>query len=170
MRANINTTGVSLDALSKFLPALRKYFQRRVARENVEDLIQDVCVSFQARKTDQPIENAEAYLFTIARHVLSRHIRLEKLIDLDSTDFELAAIEDTAPLPDQQFQDKEFLDQVLKTIERMPPKTRQVFIMHRFESMTYREIARNFGISTSAVEKHIMSALRTLMLISERMR
>lgn len=170
MKASTEEKGISHDSLSQFLPALRKYFQRRVAREHIEDLIQDVCVSLQSRKTNRPIENPEAYLFTIARHVLARHIRLENLIAFDGSELELSAVKDSTPLPDQIFQDKEILGQVIEAIEELPLKTRQIFIMHRFENMTYRAIAKNFGVSTSAVEKHIMSALQSLMLVSERMR
>lgn len=40
----------------------------------------------------------------------------------------------------------------------MPPRTRDIFTLHRFGEMTYAAIGRQFEISTSAVEKHIMAA------------
>jgi RNA polymerase sigma-70 factor (ECF subfamily) len=40
-----------------------------------------------------------------------------------------------------------------------------VFLLHRFEGLSYSEIARRLGVSRSAVEKHMMHALQ---MLSER--
>jgi DNA-directed RNA polymerase specialized sigma24 family protein len=40
--------------------------------------------------------------------------------------------------------------------------------MHRVEGLSYPEIARRFGISTKAVEKHMSHALRELRGARER--
>ena len=50
----------------------------------------------------------------------------------------------------------------MQDILALPERTRDVFMLHRFEQMSYPEIARAFGISVSAVEKHIIKALRRL--------
>ena len=170
MKPNIVGASLNAAALNDLLPALRKYFQRRVSRQYAEDLVQDVCVNLQARKSDRPIENAEAYMFTVARHVLARHLRREATLFLSDSALEIENVHDAAPLPDKQLQDKEDLSHVLTAIEEMPSRTRDIFIMHRFENMTYSEIARQFGVSTSAIEKHIMAALRTLIQVSGAVR
>lgn len=43
-------------------------------------------------------------------------------------------------------------------LEELSPRTRDVFLQHRLEGRTYREIAAPLGISISAVEKHIARA------------
>jgi DNA-directed RNA polymerase specialized sigma24 family protein len=48
-------------------------------------------------------------------------------------------------------------------MEAMPVRTQEIFLLHRFEEMTYPAIAAALGISVSAVEKHIMIALRLLV-------
>ena len=45
----------------------------------------------------------------------------------------------------------------------MPERTRDIFVLHRFENISYGEIAMRMNISVSAVEKHIMKALKLLM-------
>ena len=47
-------------------------------------------------------------------------------------------------------------------IRALPPKTRDAFLLHRFEALTYRQIAARLGVSVSMVEKHIAEALRQL--------
>ena len=47
-------------------------------------------------------------------------------------------------------------------IRALPPKTRDAFLLHRFEALTYRQIAGRLGVSVSMVEKHIAEALRQL--------
>lgn len=47
-------------------------------------------------------------------------------------------------------------------IRALPQRTREAFLMHRFESQTYRQIAARLGVSVSMVEKHIAEALRQL--------
>jgi RNA polymerase sigma-70 factor (ECF subfamily) len=58
--------------------------------------------------------------------------------------------------------DREALDVIVAAISDLPTRTRDVFVLHRFEEMTCNTIAAEFGMSVSAVEKHIMKALRFL--------
>jgi RNA polymerase sigma factor (sigma-70 family) len=64
--------------------------------------------------------------------------------------------------PERVLLDREALETVVDAIAALPPRTREVFVLHRFEEMTCNGIAEQLGISVSAVEKHIMKALREL--------
>ena len=44
-------------------------------------------------------------------------------------------------------------------VDAMPPKTRRVFLMHRVDELSYREIHEMLGISIATVEYHMMKAL-----------
>ena len=44
-------------------------------------------------------------------------------------------------------------------VDAMPPKTRRVFLMHRVDELSYREIHELLGISIATVEYHMMKAL-----------
>jgi len=158
------------EALPGYLPALRRYFRRRAPGAEVEDLVQDVCLGVQARRAQGEIENLEAYLFTVARHVLSEHARRSaRRVDVQA-DLELEAFGDPEPRVDRQLLDREALKSALQALEEMSERTQAIFVMHRFEEMTYSAIARRSGISVSAVEKHMMSALRILQDAAGRRR
>ncbi|NIJ38531.1 RNA polymerase sigma-70 factor (ECF subfamily) [Sphingopyxis panaciterrae] len=44
-------------------------------------------------------------------------------------------------------------------IARLPKRTRDVFLMHRFDDLPYDRIAHRLGISEKAVEREIVRAL-----------
>lgn len=54
------------------------------------------------------------------------------------------------------------LRRVMATIDTMPPKRREVFLLHRVEELTYPQIARQLGVSIKTVEKHMHLAMLQL--------
>ena len=162
------TKGVATTAtaLTRYLPALRHFFRRRVPGVDADDLVQDVLLNLMRRKTDSQIENVEAYIFTIARNVLVNHHRRAANSVIDQATLYSDDIGDTTPTSERWLQGRESLSLALKAIENMPSRTRSIFLMHRFDDMTYASIARHLGISVSAVEKHIMSALQILLEVT----
>jgi RNA polymerase sigma-70 factor (ECF subfamily) len=103
----------------------------------------------------------ERYLFTVAGNALkrkrSRDGRWTELGD------EQSLLPPDELSPERIVLSRERLGSAVAVIAKLPPRTRQVFMLHRFEEMTYRRISQKLGISVSAVEKHIMNALRAIM-------
>ena len=50
----------------------------------------------------------------------------------------------------------------MAAIDSLPPRQREVFLLHRMEEMNYLQIARRAGISIKAVEKHMRQAMKHL--------
>jgi RNA polymerase sigma-70 factor (ECF subfamily) len=44
-------------------------------------------------------------------------------------------------------------------VRRMPRITREIFLAHRLEGLSYEDIARRTGVEVSQVERHIGRAL-----------
>jgi RNA polymerase sigma factor (sigma-70 family) len=61
--------------------------------------------------------------------------------------------------PERVLIGKDTLREFLKGLETLGERTRDIFILARIEHMHQRDIAKLFGISVSAVEKHIVKAL-----------
>jgi RNA polymerase sigma factor (sigma-70 family) len=63
------------------------------------------------------------------------------------------------PTPESAATVAEELDLALRAIDDLPPRCRQVFLLHREQHLSYAQIAEKCGISVKMVEKHISTAL-----------
>ncbi len=50
---------------------------------------------------------------------------------------------------------------------RMKPKTREIFLAHRLDGMSYAEIAEVTGMSVSGVEKQMIRAIAQLARLAD---
>ena len=146
--------------MTTYGPGLRRFFRRRVAEADVDDLVQDVFVRLQAARSGAPIENVEGYLFTTARNVLisqyrKRASRTVPLSEEWSDGFERI---DTIS-PERIAIGREEYLRVLDAIGGLPPRAREAFQLHRFEHLTYQTIAQRMGISKESVKELMHRAI-----------
>ena len=66
------------------------------------------------------------------------------------------AVEDRSP--ERVLLGKQTLADVLRTLDNLGEKTRDIYILFRLENMKQREIAALLGIGQSTVEKHVIKA------------
>lgn len=52
-------------------------------------------------------------------------------------------------------------------LEKLDERAREVFILHRLESMKYADIARMYGLSVSSIEKDMIRAIAHLARYAE---
>lgn len=148
----------------RFERPLRAYFSKRVPPgTDVDDLVQEVFLRLARRDDLSDVRNIEGYIFQTAANLLrdegrkvgfARH-QNAVLFDETSHGHEVLS-------PERVLLAKDTLDCVMSAIERLPHKTRIVFVLRRFEGMRYGDIARRMGISVSAVEKHMLRAVARL--------
>jgi RNA polymerase sigma factor (sigma-70 family) len=55
------------------------------------------------------------------------------------------------------------LSSVIAALEALPERTRTIFVLYRLEAVDQDVIAKSYGISKSAVKKHMMRAMAALM-------
>ena len=146
--------------VEQYGPALRRYFFRKVPPAEVEDLVQTVFLNMHQRASGEPVDSVERYLFRVAAHVLARRhrdgpsrlgVRIDEAVE---------PIEDLSP--ERIVIGRQALARLQVALSQLPPKTREAFILHRYEEMTYAAIAVRLQISVSGVEKLIIRALRQL--------
>jgi RNA polymerase sigma-70 factor (ECF subfamily) len=72
-------------------------------------------------------------------------------------EFEL--ILDTSPKPDEVFAAEECLERMRVALDAVSRRTRDILFLHRLDGLSYAQIAEQTGLSISAIEKHVASAL-----------
>lgn len=146
------------DSLIRFLR------QRLRVKEDAADIAQEAYIRMMQYEGSQKIQSPSSMLFRIAINVandLGRSEQARRVSDQLSIDgLELASHE---PSADREIAAQQDLDILYGTIEQLPPKCRQVFLLSRVERMTYPQIAVHCGISVKMVEKHISHALAICM-------
>ena len=64
--------------------------------------------------------------------------------------------------------DVEQLRRLRRALAKLDPRTRELFLLHRTEGLSYGEIAERLGIPHEAVERHVADALYRLAVRMER--
>jgi RNA polymerase sigma factor (sigma-70 family) len=150
--------------LAELRPALVRFFRRRrTAPGEAEDLAQDVIVSTLARSNWASHEQAKGYVFRAAinrwRDRRRRQISHGTQIEWNE---ESARATGEAISPERVLMVEDELLRVVAALQELSERTRDIFMLHRLEHMTYPQIARSLSISVSAVEKHVIKALAHL--------
>jgi RNA polymerase sigma factor (sigma-70 family) len=152
-------------ALADQLAALRRrLIQRgRSSRRDLDDLIQEgflrLCLYQQERKV--PVRDPVAFLVDVVEKVHIDRLRRATISRRIFSDRPLEEVDcvDTASLPEQDAEACQLIARIEKSLATANPRTREAFLLHRFDGLSYLEIAARFSISTRAVTNHIAKAL-----------
>ncbi len=126
-----------------------------------EDLAQEVFLELW-RKRDQLQVNTslKAYLRRAAVNRSLNYIRDRKIsFELDDSQVPIAS---GLPTIGQHLEAEELQRFIDQAIDQLPERCRVVFVLSRFEQLSYAEIAENLDISVKTVENQISKALKLL--------
>jgi len=138
--------------------------RRGRTREEAEDLIQDAFLKMQeycerggqVRQPEGFLVRTVLRLAANARRDAHRNLYCEEPVE------NLTLIVDTTPTPDEVLAGDQCLERMRDALDAVSRRTRDVFFMQRLDGLSYAQIAQRLGVSISAVEKHIASALAIL--------
>jgi RNA polymerase sigma-70 factor (ECF subfamily) len=141
---------------------LRRFLTGRVRNlADVPDLIQQVFLRMLRISDLEVIRSPEAYLFTVALHVAQQHAIRESALppcmDVSRLLTELQAAADADPA--SQVDAEQCLAEWQRAFEKLSPKARATFILHRQHGLTLEQIARELGISFPMAKKYLVKAL-----------
>lgn len=124
--------------------------------EQAEEVVSDVFfVLWKNRERLDIHSNVRGYLYRCVRNAaleVFRQTRPEVALTAQHD------IQDVT-MPDSDLEYRELDAQIEKAIDSLPERCRQVFVMNRFDSFTYKEIAFALGLSEKTVEHHMVKAL-----------
>lgn len=143
-----------------YYAGVKKYVLRCIKNDSwAEDMAIEVLARIWEKRQVIKAETFEAYLFTIARNKVINHWerKIDILLSSDIPEAELS----TASFQDPLLQ-KELEKVYREGIDEMPAQRRAVFLLHRNEQLSYRQIAARLNISPKTVENQMTDALKQL--------
>jgi len=146
-------------------PLIRYLSKKTQNNEDANDLAQEAFLRMHTFQQTEQLENAKAFLFKTANNLLIDQVRRTKVHNkfLDKEMMvELSDEDKYSPSAERTACAEQELEQIYKAVELMPEKVRRAFLMHRGTDMTYPQIAKDMGVTTSMVEKYIVQALKFL--------
>ena len=116
--------------------------------------------------------NAQAYVLTMIKHKCLDYLRhqqvkqdmMENIQQLQVWELStrITTLENYEP---SEIYTDEIRKLVEQTLQLMPPQTRRIFEMSRFENLSHKEIALRLGMTTKGVEFHIAKVLKVLRVV-----
>jgi len=154
-----------------FMAEMAVQYSRRLRRflslhlrntADVPDLAQEVFLRLLRVQDPGSIRSPEAYLFTVASHVIQQHTARQSTAPLEM-DIADAFVEAQALSPDDPHARAE-LDQRIEGLQRvideLPPRLAATLVLARLKGESLQEISTQLGVSRESVKKYLARALQ----------
>ncbi|MBV8503289.1 MAG: RNA polymerase sigma factor [Paucibacter sp.] len=148
MNSNLNTL------LNRIRSAL---VRRGRSVQDAEDLVHEAWVRMASYQQEQVVERPEAFLMRTALN-LSIDAHRTSVSHGESVLLEEVVLVDASPAIEDVLLARERLARLSICLGRLSEKSRSIFLAHRVDGLTYREIADRHDLSITTVEKHIAKA------------
>lgn len=142
---------------------LRRFLARRLpqASADLQDLMQEVYLRLLRIPDTEAIRNPEAYLHTVASHVLHQHALKQAVtaipIEPDDIATALEASFDTDPYTQVQLQQK--FEALGIGLQQYSPRAYATLLMYRCEGLTLEQIGNRFGVTRVMAKKYLIKAM-----------
>lgn len=152
----------------RYYRELLSFLSRKVSdRATAADLAQESYARvYAAQQAGEPVREPRALLYRTARNLVidqgrrsdvrARYAEAGDDVASDEADNTLGP---TAFEPDAALASQQMVNAILATIDQLPPRCREAFILHKFDGLTHAEVARRMSVSVKMVEQHVKNAV-----------
>lgn len=124
------------------------------------DVVQEIFIDLWVRRSKLNIENLRAFLYQAVRNRVAKHIRKIKLKEKHKIAIKNLYVKETGA--DTMYEFKELNQSIQLSLNRLPERCHEVFLLSRYEYKSNSEIAEKLNISKRTVETHISKAIKHL--------
>jgi len=142
------------DIIRSYGHRLFSFIRGRVqSHEDAEDIAQDVWTQFTTVVDSEPIEQASAWLFKVARNKITDKHRKKQAGALEDYTYETdegevylkeILLSDSGD-PETEHLRNVFWEQLFEALAELPEAQRQVFTWHELDDLSFEEIAERTG-------------------------
>lgn len=141
---------------------LRRFLSLRLRNAaDVPDLAQEVFLRLLRVDGYESIRSPEAYLFTIASHVIQQHAvrRASEPVSVDVADVfsELKTAQSDDPA--DQVAHGQRLDELERMLARLPTRVATALVLHRVAGYSVQEVGDELGVSRETAKKYLARAV-----------
>lgn len=130
------------------------------SKPDAEEIVQEVFLKiWHLRASLDPDLSFNAYLFKIAYRQIMERFRKTSLERRYLADISTEVVTFTDEM-NERADYHSLLELVQKSIDRLPPRQKEVLLMRRSAGMAVADIAEKLGISPKTVEHHLTEALK----------
>lgn len=152
------------ETVKKESPRLLDFIRKRIPDvADAEDILQDVFFQLiEATRLTKPIENAGAWLFTVARNKITDRFRKKKpeslekqLLHSREEEGEMLNLSDILPaqndLPEIKMLRAAVTEALENALDELPKEQREVFMLHEIDRKSFKEISEITGASVNTL-------------------
>lgn len=149
------------DLIQRHREELLGFLAHRIScPETAADILQDAFFRLTQFESASRIANPRAFLYKVVGNLAIDHLRKhQREAGRRADEDELADHADAGPDMERQVYGGQQLAHLRQAIAELPPKCREVFVLHKFHHYSYSQIMRELDIAESTVLKHITKAL-----------
>jgi len=155
---------------NQYFDTIRKYVYYKSGNSDLAtEIAQEVFVKVWEKQFDFKSKKIVPLLYKIARDQFINHTRREHVKQEYLKDFKLNFREG---ITENIIEYKELKETYENALAKLSEKQREVFLMSRLETLTYKEIALRLDITVKAVEKRMsitLSELKKKLLSYEKL-
>lgn len=147
---------------------LRRLLERKLGNpQEAEEIAHDAYLKLCRIEHKEEIRDLRKYLFSMSVRMALNVLRRRKVETTyeDSEKIGEAGVDTISAYRILLAELK--MEAVKEALTELPEKTRYIFLLHRFEGLTYREISDNMGLSVKTIEYHMKRSLEKVMLAME---
>lgn len=144
-------------------------FAKNVVKDDVisQDIVQEVFVKVWENRSKIESLNLDAFFFRMVRNRCIDYIKHLRVVNKRMQDIQISSKYEELYRIDfignepYVLIEQELKTKIEKTIQSLPERCREVFIMSRMDGLKNKEIAERLDINIKNVERHLNRALQT---------
>ena len=145
---------------------LRRFLALRMRRaaDEIPDLMQEVYLRMTRIGEHDAIQNPQAYLYTVASHVLHQHA-IRRSVDMELVDAPEAVLDlepDADSDPAVQLETEQLYEELGEDLRRASPNAYATLVMHRRDGVPLKDVAAKLNVSYSMAKRYLATALTFL--------
>jgi RNA polymerase sigma factor (sigma-70 family) len=150
------------DIASRYGDRLRRFLSQRLRNvADAPDLAQEVFLRLMRVEHHETIRSPEAYLFTVASHVLHQHTLRQSMapvtVDISELFSELQLTSSDDPLTRVDVEQR--VEHLQHSLAQLPPKIYTTLMLHRYAGFSIEEIGAKLGVARPTAKKYLALAL-----------